>query len=147
MKYYLFFIAVLCFCNFTKGCVCKGADSTYIASEKSSAVVIRGVIVSAEIDTIYGIDSILPVFRMKYRADVIEKYKGKIRSKEVVFYSGLGFDDCGFPFVLGEDYLIFLQKVQFGIAEPRRKRCFDYSTSICLKNMVFKDVTDSKYLK
>jgi hypothetical protein len=97
---HLFFSSVYC-------CTCIG-EATFKQEFKRSDVVIMGKIIDRKIIQIK--DTLMPQIKIQnaeYTIQATRIYKGKIKDTLIKIITGLGGGDCGFEFMIGNDYVVY----------------------------------------
>jgi hypothetical protein len=96
-------------------CSCIGEESVKTAFRKYD-VIVTGKVLNIENMSVQDNKDLYPdnrksrVFNFHFKKvtlEVMELYKGKIKKEIIEITTGQGRGDCGFPFQLGETYLIY----------------------------------------
>lgn len=80
----------------------------------------------------------------KYRIAVTEKYKGRIIADTITIMTGVGNGDCGFPFEIGKQYIIYGSSdnlFQKKYLQMKRGEIIKgvYWTDICMRTTLYTD--------
>lgn len=126
-------------------CSCIGKDSTSNAV-KHSDFVFSGRVISKRIFTIQDDSFPLPdrfqIRKIEYAFISTKVYKGKNINDTIKIITGVGSGDCGFPFNVGNEYIVYANYANkyhnWGtIVEPY------LTTHICKRTMVFNKVEEN----
>lgn len=102
--------------NNASACSCSRGARLVKDEVKRSSLVIIGKVVSIEKLKVEIKDSTIlseidrEAFFHKITFLVFTLFKGKKKGQKVVVYTGLGGGDCGFPFVVGKQYILYGNK-------------------------------------
>lgn len=112
IKCKLIFLLLYCFLfcyNDLYSCNCSKKLS-FNKEFKRSDIVLVGVVLKIEMVGINQLDtSILkiPIYSNKVSILISKMYKGELLGDTLIVYSGVGRGDCGFPFEVGETYIVY----------------------------------------
>lgn len=93
----------------SKSCSCTGTEDLSVSVKRSDAI-FSGRVISKAIKTILA-DSLWPngikysFFETKFK--VVRIFKGNFTSDTIIITSGLGHGDCGYPFDVGNYYVVY----------------------------------------
>ena len=110
LKFFIFTTILLLFTvESAQACSCKHSKTIKEEIDRST-LVFKGTPVSA--DTIgvrmrWNKNDTVNYIQIRFKFVVEKYYKGGYKSDTVNVITGLGNGDCGFPFKIGEDYLIY----------------------------------------
>lgn len=147
MKYLrqFLFTGALLLCGSTLlACSCIGKANVKEA-RKSADVVLVGKVISEETIQITRLSEFttFPIHVKRYMFEVEATFK-RTRTKKgdtVIIYTGMGHGDCGFPFVVGEKYVVYgadedVRASRFYGDKPLTGRGI-YWTNICTRTRAF----------
>lgn len=128
------FILIGCICliySYSEACTCVGKDSTKEAVEKSDYVlagsVVKNLLVTDTILIIVGNDTskIFQTYR-EITLKVNTLFKGKkekVIDSLIIVQTGVGNGDCGFHFVLNQNYIVYTEWMAENGKRPRVNSC------------------------
>lgn len=127
-------------------CSCKGKASVKEARRRADAVLLVRV-VSEQAVTIerFKEDGVRPIALMRYIVEVEATFKrGSTRAGDVVvLYTGMANGDCGFPFAVGERYVVYgsgdYPMADSFIADKPLTGSGIYWTDICTRTCAFQE--------
>lgn len=102
-----FFTVTLLFLSCT--CIEENSSDNYIKEEVKEADLIARVKVT-NIEYIILSDSITEYTAFPYYkcdVEILDLVKGRLTTKEGSIYTGLGNGDCGYNFIVGNEYIVF----------------------------------------
>lgn len=91
-------------------CSCIGNEPIKASIKKSHSIFIGTIVDSTLIEIeekLEGTNSNISHYFVKYSVAIKSLFKGKVYSDTISLYSGIGGGDCGYPFNLGSDYIIY----------------------------------------
>lgn len=95
--------------NFGNACTCIG-EISFRKEFRKTDVVFLGRIVSIskfQVPPRSNHPKEMKLFLNEVKINVLNIYKGKLKYTNVTLITGIGNGDCGIPFVINENYLIF----------------------------------------
>lgn len=91
-------------------CSCVGNESIKTSIKKSHSIFIGTVVDSSLIkieEKLEGISSSIYHYFIKYNVVIKSVLKGKNYTDTISLYTGIGGGDCGYPFKIDSDYIIY----------------------------------------
>jgi hypothetical protein len=126
-------------------CNCQTLNNNWITSYKTSSAIIIGSVLS--LDTItYSSSFAFSLFdRIEYvkvRISIHSVIKGKITQDTITIHTPSESSQCGYPFALGSEYVIYLNPLSRYKNNLLSPPCNSYTTNKCLRttNEIFRDL-------
>ena len=93
------------------GCSCIGSEDVKEARKRADLVVV-GTIIDEEIVEVVDLGNLthFPIQLKRYTVEVDQVFKGKRSTEKLTIVSGLGGDDCGVRFEVGQQYVIYAER-------------------------------------
>jgi len=145
MKQILLLIVTQLFCSTVYCCNCIG-EATFKQEFKRSDVVIMGKIIDRKIIQIK--DTLMPLIKIQkaeYTIQATRLYKGKIKDTLIKVITGLGGGDCGFEFMIGNEYVVYCSYENKYYEQGNIVNKFLY-TDICRRTRLTNDKEELKLL-
>ncbi|RFS21181.1 hypothetical protein DVR12_17765 [Chitinophaga silvatica] len=130
MKYLCATVLLILFTLKSFCCSCIGFNSVE-SGLKNSDVVFVGKVLSKEIIDLS--DPLYPQMlfqQVKLKFLVTKAYKGKVKSDTLTVITGMGKGDCGYPFEMNKNYIVYSSYYR-NVDKRRKKDKRFLSTDIC----------------
>ncbi len=141
MKKLLFFCFFLSYGIISFCCSCIEDEPIKISIKKSHSIFIGTVVDSSLIkieEKLEGTNSSISHYFIKYNVVIKSLLKGKNYTDTVALYTGIGGGDCGYPFKINSDYIIYANiNTSFFLSSKISKPYF--YTDICKRTCVFNE--------
>ena len=176
MKITLIVLLVLLPFTQSKACTCVGKDSIESSYQHSDLVIIGSVIsvktvkiwsdttfanwsYNSEVDTLsfeeYTFNEEMYGIHLRdYTVVITSSFKGGDTGDTITVRTGTGHDDCGFPFIVGNEYLIYAtdeyktRYIEKKLSRSKKDLKGIYRTDSCSRTALLnKREDDVKYLK
>jgi len=153
----------------TYACWCHEKSKSLEKEFDSRDLIFKGKVSSIDTliyaDTVYRSNNrkrgknydVIYVVSLVIKVDILATYKGSGMLHNASIITGLGDGDCGFPFDIGSNYIIYADKQQFhvienfdsyrskgGLSSAPSRLMSTYSTNICTWTAAFDSERENK---
>ena len=127
----IFLSTILIFICFSAVYPCSCIDTlTSKQAVKNSKWVLKGKVVSKSVLSLDTIFEGLIFYQSAYSIEVLSTFKGRCVKDTITIITGMGDGDCGYPFVIGREYIIYAIRAKRHYATGRKVKPF-ITTNIC----------------